>query len=260
MVDLKTLRRLSQEIGIGPRKVEKELMLLELLRKFSEIRDGFFIWKGGTAINKAYLGSLQRMSEDLDFDYFSESKTPQDDLRKLLTKISTDTARLDEKVIHNVYAKTVFFSFSFDSAYEIKDKVRFDINYGTKEPVLEYVRAKVSTYYRRQEFEVQTYSFEALIAQKIKTLSDRREGRDMYDLAIAFEKNADFGKIRTNLKKLCAYQISEYSAVIKKSIDTLRMANPLELAKRTNLLIPEDARPYWAELKKKLTKNLELLK
>src|SRR3989338_7449985 len=59
------IREYAAKAGLGFQFVAKEAFLFELMELFSE---NGFVLKGGTAINKGYLPSHQRFSEDLDYD------------------------------------------------------------------------------------------------------------------------------------------------------------------------------------------------
>jgi len=60
------IRRLSIETKFSPRLLEKDYHLTRILHKISEKRIENFVFKGGTCLNKCYLG-FYRLSEDLDF-------------------------------------------------------------------------------------------------------------------------------------------------------------------------------------------------
>jgi len=68
-IDLKEeIRRLSIETKFSPPLLEKDYHLTKILHKISEKRIKDLIFKGGTCLNKCYLG-FYRLSEDLDFVY-----------------------------------------------------------------------------------------------------------------------------------------------------------------------------------------------
>ena len=68
-IDLREeIRRLSIETKFSPRLLEKDYHLIRMLHKISEKQIKDLIFKGGTCLNKCYLG-FYRLSEDLDFVY-----------------------------------------------------------------------------------------------------------------------------------------------------------------------------------------------
>jgi len=65
--------RLSVLTGFSPRLLEKDYYLTKILHKISEKRIENLAFKGGTCLNKCYLG-FYRLSEDLDFVFNQDVK------------------------------------------------------------------------------------------------------------------------------------------------------------------------------------------
>jgi hypothetical protein len=61
----------ADQLGIGPRQVEKDYWVTEILRELVAQFDGEFLFKGGTSLSKAY-GLIERFSEDIDLLLMSE--------------------------------------------------------------------------------------------------------------------------------------------------------------------------------------------
>ena len=56
-IDLKEeINRISKESGFAPRLIEKDYHLTEILHKISERKIKDLVFKGGTCLNKCYLG------------------------------------------------------------------------------------------------------------------------------------------------------------------------------------------------------------
>jgi len=73
-IDLKEeINRISKESGFAPRLIEKDYHLTEILHKISERKIKDLVFKGGTCLNKCYLG-FYRLSEDLDFVFNQDVK------------------------------------------------------------------------------------------------------------------------------------------------------------------------------------------
>lgn len=72
-IDLEEFRRLSSEIGFSSNLLEKDYHLTKILHKISEKKLKYLVFKGGTCLNKCYLG-FYRLSEDLDFVYNQDVK------------------------------------------------------------------------------------------------------------------------------------------------------------------------------------------
>jgi len=94
-IDLKEeIRRISVKTQFSLRLLEKDYHLTRILHKISEKRIKDLVFKGGTCLNKCYLG-FYRLSEDLDFVYNQDVKNQSkiqikkilDDLRRILFEI-----------------------------------------------------------------------------------------------------------------------------------------------------------------------------
>lgn len=72
-INLEELRRISAETGFSSKLLEKDYYLTKILHKISEKEIKDFVFKGGTCLNKCYLG-FYRLSEDLDFVYNQDVK------------------------------------------------------------------------------------------------------------------------------------------------------------------------------------------
>lgn len=102
-IDLREeINRISKEKGFAPRLIEKDYHLTKIIHKISERKIKDLIFKGGTCLNKCYLG-FYRLSEDLDFVFnqdvrkFTKPKIKKilDNLRRtifeILSQIGLDT-------------------------------------------------------------------------------------------------------------------------------------------------------------------------
>jgi len=72
-IDLDDLRRLSIETKFPQDLLEKDYHLTKILHKISGKKIEDLVFKGGTCLNKCYLG-FYRLSEDLDFVYNQDTK------------------------------------------------------------------------------------------------------------------------------------------------------------------------------------------
>jgi predicted nucleotidyltransferase component of viral defense system len=65
--------KLSDKTKFFPQLLEKDYHLTRILHRISEKRIKDLVFKGGTCLNKCYLG-FYRLSEDLDFVYNQDVK------------------------------------------------------------------------------------------------------------------------------------------------------------------------------------------
>ena len=72
-INLDELGRLSAETGFSSKLLEKDYHLTRILQRIGEKKIKNLVFKGGTCLNKCYLG-FYRLSEDIDFVYNQEVK------------------------------------------------------------------------------------------------------------------------------------------------------------------------------------------
>ena len=72
-INLDELRRIGAETGFSSKLLEKDYHLTKILQIISEKKIKDLVFKGGTCLNKCYLG-FYRLSEDLDFVYNQDVK------------------------------------------------------------------------------------------------------------------------------------------------------------------------------------------
>ena len=72
-INLDELRRIGAETGFSSKLLEKDYHLTKILQRISEKKIKDLVFKGGTCLNKCYLG-FYRLSEDLDFVYNQDVK------------------------------------------------------------------------------------------------------------------------------------------------------------------------------------------
>lgn len=87
-INLEDLRRLSIETKFPQDLLEKDYHLTKILHRISEKKIKDLVFKGGTCLNKCYLG-FYRLSEDLDFVYNQDTK----ELSKRQIKLILDKLR-----------------------------------------------------------------------------------------------------------------------------------------------------------------------
>lgn len=87
-IDLREeIRRLSMKTQFSPKLLEKDYYLTRILHKISEKKIKDLVFKGGTCLNKCYLG-FYRLSEDLDFVLNQDvKKLSKRQIKKVLDKL-----------------------------------------------------------------------------------------------------------------------------------------------------------------------------
>src|SRR3989344_2196311 len=86
-INLDELRRIGAETGFSSKLLEKDYHLTKILQRISEKKIKDLVFKGGTCLNKCYLG-FYRLSEDLDFVLNQDVKNlSKRQIKKILDKL-----------------------------------------------------------------------------------------------------------------------------------------------------------------------------
>lgn len=188
------IRKWAAKINVGNLALaEQDIRLLEILK---EIYSDKFLasqlcLKGGTAINKLYIGKTQRLSVDLDFNIVGEKETVFRNRNKIRDKVLGLLKKCDPEY------KTKFRS-TYDSTHiraqykpifgESLQHIKIELSTVERFPILEPIKMKLSSHDGRIA-NVSTYKLEELTATKLRALYGRLKGRDVYDLYhLSFKK------------------------------------------------------------------------
>jgi predicted nucleotidyltransferase component of viral defense system len=214
-IDLKQeILRLSAQSGFSPRLIEKDYYLTKILHKISEKQIKDLVFKGGTCLNKCYLG-FYRLSEDLDFvlnqDVWSLSKSQMkktlDDLRRELFQVLNElsfetnkeigkgwkmlTSNEDPKIV-GLEVIVKYKSILDDSVQSIKIEVSFrkKLVNQTKKMSLhhEFVNA-LGEPLLNEDVELEVIDLTENFAEKFRALVTRKNIaiRDVYDISFILE-------------------------------------------------------------------------
>lgn len=258
-VNLEICRAIAVQHGLPLQFVVKEFQAFDVLRQVTEIagHSTGFVFKGGTALNKVYLGKLQRFSEDLDFDMATGS----------IGELVERCKEIKEKILGYETEKlrrikdTIQFYCNYDSLLEGRDHIRVDIAakkiISAKPPAM---KPAVSEYAQMSVFGFYVYSIEDLVARKLCALRGRAEGKDFYDIHNALPL---CGRMQGAIEKMTESELLSETPqeFILKTIEKAKKVDYRKLRNLTNPFIPMANRPKdWLELKNSLVLKLEGLK
>lgn len=245
MADLELLKYLAIKTGLGLKyisKDEKISMLLENLREiFPEV-----VLKGGTALSRVYLAKLgvNRFSEDIDLDFISDITLNEkiSSIKERATKIKGFSIE-DPRLLH----RTLRLDCHYINEFEEKDRIKLEF-YLAKVNFLKIDEILVkSPFIEAYPVIFKVYSLEDLMAQKIITLYNRMEGKDIYDVFYCLDLDFD----KDNLFKILQTKIKSYSLnqtdFMKELIFKLKEAkkNIQYIGNSANHFIPSNLRPAW---------------
>jgi predicted nucleotidyltransferase component of viral defense system len=170
-------------------QVEQDLILSRaLVQIFSESTlSSHLAFRGGTALHKLFLKPPNRYSEDIDLVQIKPEPIGPTltELHKILDSwLGQPRRKQSEGRVTLIYR--------FDSEIPPVTPLRLKVEINTREhfSVFDHVRKKfeVKSPWFNGHTELVTYSIEELLGTKLRALYQRKQGRDLFDLAVAFDK------------------------------------------------------------------------
>lgn len=231
-------------------QVEQDLVLSRaLVEIFSDpLLGAQLAFRGGTALYKLYLLPPPRYSEDIDL-----VQTDAGAIGPVMTALH---AKLDpwlgeprRKQAHG----GVTFIYRFESEIPPVTPLRLKIEINTREhfTVCGFVKQKfeVSSPWFSGDAELSTYSLEELLGTKLRALYQRKESRDLYDLATALTKAPNLDVERT-VQCFLEYMSRTGARISRAEYEANllnKVADPVFLTDVDPLLAPHAAERFDAE-------------
>jgi predicted nucleotidyltransferase component of viral defense system len=216
-IDLKEeIRRLSLESKFSPRLLEKDYYLTKILQKISEKEIENLVFKGGTCLNKCYLG-FYRLSEDLDFVFNQEVKGLSkalikkilDELRRKMFEVLNElkletnkelgkgwkmlTSEGDPKIV-GLEIRSNYLSLIDNSTQIIKIEISFRkklINPTQKRPIHHEFLNALGEPILKEGVKIEAIDLAENFAEKFRALVTRKNIaiRDIYDIYFILKEN-----------------------------------------------------------------------
>jgi len=233
MLNKKDLEKFKSVLGFNLGQVEKDYLQHLVLLFFSNYITTEVIFKGGTALQKAY--ALNRFSEDLDFT--------------LVKKIDLDI------IIKKVNADLNNFGFITESE-QIKSKTSKNYRLKIKGPLFEGTEKTIATlrievslrndllfeadlkentpiYTDIRPYSIFVMNPKEILAEKIRAIFQREKARDVYDLAFLLKKGVKID-LRLIEKKLGFFNLKFNKNIFFKRIDAVKNIWKKELTQYVN--------------------------
>jgi predicted nucleotidyltransferase component of viral defense system len=191
-------------------QVEQDLLLSRAICEIAndEYLGTELVFRGGTALNKLFLGKASRYSEDLDYVRTTTGG---------ISPFTTALGRIGEQMGFRVKTQItqhpkVYWKANSQNGLAIKIKI--EVN--TRERVTALPTYKqlfvVDSPWWSGQAQVQTYHPPELIATKLRALYQRSKGRDLFDIWMALtELNLEPGEI---LAAFPMYRPERYNSVL----------------------------------------------
>lgn len=260
-IDLREeILRLSEKTKFSSKLLEKDYHLTRILHKISEKKLENFVFKGGTCLNKCYLG-FYRLSEDLDFVYNQDManqtkmqiKRIVDELRRKLFEILTELGLSANKELgkgwkmltSNVNPKitgleiiTNYNSLIDDSRQAIKLEISFRkklINPTMIKAIHHEFIGALGEPLLKKDVRIEVIDLSENFAEKFRALVTRKNIaiRDIYDIYFILKKNIvkiDIGLILIKINESKKYTKEDLIQFIRGLKSKLSDLNDKELS------------------------------
>lgn len=191
MIHSGEISKLAHKLGLGDRTVEKDYVLTWVLDAIADSPlSSQMVFKGGTAIKKMYLPEY-RFSEDLDFTLLDSNLTNaqlESNVESLFpwlkqeTNLTLEIRKID---VHSSGDPALYLNYVGPLQGHISSRfLKMDF---TRGELLAYplktlpVLSSYSDLQNRNSL-LQVYSFEEILAEKLRSLLTRAEPRDLFDI------------------------------------------------------------------------------
>ncbi|NYZ60329.1 nucleotidyl transferase AbiEii/AbiGii toxin family protein [Candidatus Micrarchaeota archaeon] len=254
------LKSFAAKAGLSRQFTFKEFKIFEAISALLAANSGFslnFVFKGGTALNKAYFAGSQRFSEDIDFDLFSGGPRA-----KKISSLTSLSHSMKGFFVQGPWIRkdTVRFSLGY-SFFGSPDHVRLEFSIG-KLPLTLHPMASAdltSDITGVRFYRVPCYSLDDMVARKFNALRTRGEGKDVWDCFHGIPKTKELKKAIRIAMKSEGVSLTVEEA-IAQAIKKLEKADPERMMKASNPYIPLRLRPKdWKEAVMGVIRELELL-
>jgi hypothetical protein len=255
MVELREARKIAARTGLGLQYVLKEYRIFDIWSRISPVllsndttSEVHAICKGGTALNKIFFKGVQRFSEDLDFDaFFAEKQSVSsmiEFLRKNVISILSDSYNLERP---RMMRQVVRFPCKYTNEMRRSDQVFCEFNLFAARVGRELVAtAKSDIINEIEPVKVRVYSFDTLIAKKLKTFYERAEGKDIYDLYYGLKQTNDKRQLIRALKTVLKAEQIAYDDFVQGFEEQIRDADSIRrVHASTNPYVPRKLRINW---------------
>jgi len=251
MVDLRAARQAAAKTGIGLQYVMKEARVFDIWTKICPVilskeisSSAIILCKGGTPLNKIYLGKVQRFSEDIDMDIFFKNDVEREDKIDFIKTNIIQTLNGSYTIPKEARRKNIImFMCYFQNEQENRDNIKLEFNIGESLTGSNEIASAKSEILPLHVDKVPVYSFNTLIAKKLKAFHERTEGKDVYDIYRSLLSHDDVNKIIPILKDTLAAAHIDYDEFCEqfpqKLSDTRLMKS---LHRSANSYIPRNLR------------------
>lgn len=216
MLSKDEIMRMAGQLGMNPSALGKDYALGWLLFGICKSPiGGKLVFKGGTSLSKVYYPNDWRLSEDLDFtlledlDQKSLGKILETDVPEIIRDGTSMETRFKDRPHYNKgYLQG---KLQYEGPLG-KDTVKIEIT--REETRYPFEICRVPKAYDYPDFEVQAYSKDEILAEKMRAIIQRGKIRDYYDVWRLLKKgNFEKDRIREMFLEKCRTKGVDFTGI-----------------------------------------------
>ena len=201
MIARKELESAGRSLAFNAYQAEKDYLQHAFLAALYAVSANEFVFKGGTALQKAF--GLDRFSEDIDFTFAGEAGTAM----AFMEKAAGEFGRLTEASISkkkewagSLSATLKAEGSLYDGTERSVQTIIVDISMRERVIIMPSPKRIVPLYADLRPYVALCMGMDELFAEKIRAIMTRERPRDVYDAWFLLRKNAVFSKEKTDAK------------------------------------------------------------
>lgn len=191
------IQQKAREVGVRDQQIEKDYILSWILKGITghEQLSKLIVFKGGTVLKKIYFEDY-RFSEDLDFSLLDNRITNEQIFEWFgeVFKHVKEEANISLAIIDNNQHEDGGINFYISYSGPLggqgsNKKVKVDISRSEKLEYAPVVKDVIINYSDLEEHQLLCYSLEEVLIEKLRTVMQRMQARDFYDIWFLLEKH-----------------------------------------------------------------------
>jgi predicted nucleotidyltransferase component of viral defense system len=220
----------AREAGVRDQQIEKDYILAWILKGIAEHKhlSNVLVFKGGTVLKKTYFEDY-RYSEDLDFTLFNNDITNKqifgwfkESFNYIREEANIPLSLLDDNEHED---GGIYFYIGYTGplgGQASNKKVKVDISRTEKLEFDPVVRPAYLTYSDLEAYSLLCYSLEEILVEKMRSIMQRMQARDFYDLWFLLEiQNMDVHFFLNEFRRKCESKGLKSSDFSNKLIERL---------------------------------------
>ncbi len=197
MIKAAEIQQKAREMGVRDQQIEKDYVLSWILKGVAqhEKLSKTIAFKGGTVLKKVYFNDY-RFSEDLDFTLL-KNETSNEQIFKLFNEVFEyvkEASRIPLEIIENTEHQDSGINFFITYTGPLgglgnNKRVKVDISRSEQLEYAPVIKDVIVGYSDLDEHQLLCYSLEEVLVEKMRTVMQRMQARDFYDIWFLLEQH-----------------------------------------------------------------------